>query len=209
MNKRLPLLTAALLLTGGSSAFAASSTDLTVAGIITPVACTPSLANGGVVDFGKWSVKDLNQTNWTFLGRPSLKLTVDCDAAQTFALHLKDNRENSAFRSHLYGLGLINTNQKLGGFDLGFSGATTENGSIDVLVSADRGTTWSPSTVAGHVPGTWTAFGDRSTGTLLPTPIKNLTVDMEVGAIIARTDSLTLTDEVPIDGAATLEVIYR
>ncbi|WP_223416427.1 MULTISPECIES: DUF1120 domain-containing protein [unclassified Pseudomonas] len=208
MNKRLSLLTAALLLTGASSAFAASSTDLTVTGRITPTACTPSLANSGVVDFGKTSATDLHQTNWTFLGRPSLKLNVDCDAAQTYALHLKDNRENTAFRSHLYGLGLINTNQKLGGFDLGFSSAVSENGSIDVLISADQGTTWSPSVVAGHVPGTWAAFGDRSTGTLLPTPIKNLTVDMEVGAIIARADSLTLTDEVRLDGAATLEVIY-
>lgn len=208
MNKRISLLTAALLLTGASSVFAASSTDLTVTGSITPGACTPNLANGGVVDFQQTPAKDLNQTSWTFLGRPSLQLNVACDAEQTFALQLKDNRPNSSFQTHLYGLGIINGNEKLGGFDLGFSGAVSENGSVDVLISADRGNTWHPSAVGKHAPGTWAAFGDSSTGTLLPLPIKNLTVDMEVGAIIARADSLTLTDEVPLDGAATLEVIY-
>lgn len=208
MNKRISLLAAAMLLTGASSAFAASSTDLTVTGSITPRACTPNLANSGVVDFKQTAVKDLNQTNWTFLGRPSLQLNVVCEAEQTFALQLKDNRPNSAFKSHLYGLGIINGNQKLGGFDLGFSGAVSENGPIGVLISADQGNTWRASAVGNHAPGTWAAFGDSSTGTLLPLPIKNLTVDMEVGAIIARADSLTLTDEVPLDGAATLEVIY-
>lgn len=50
MNKHLSLLTAALLPTGVSSAFAASSTDLTVTGLITPGACAPALSKGGVVE---------------------------------------------------------------------------------------------------------------------------------------------------------------
>lgn len=208
MNKRISLLAAALLFTGASSAFAASSTDLTVTGRITPGACTPILANAGVVDFGETPVHKLNQTTWTSLGQLPLQLNVSCEGAQTFALQLKDNRPNTALHAHLYGLGLINGDQKLGGFDLGFSGAVTENGPIDVLISANRGTTWSPSDGGKHAPGTWAAFGDSSTGTLLPVPIRNLTVEMEVGAIIARANSLTLTDEVPLDGAATLEVIY-
>jgi type 1 fimbria pilin len=43
MNKTLSALWTALLLTAASPAFAAS-TDLTVTGIITPGACTPSLS---------------------------------------------------------------------------------------------------------------------------------------------------------------------
>lgn len=49
MNKTLNSLLGAMLLTGSASAFAASSVDLAVTGLITPSACTPTLANGGVV----------------------------------------------------------------------------------------------------------------------------------------------------------------
>lgn len=108
----------------------------------------------------------------------------------------------------MYGLGLINTNQKLGGYDLSYTGAITENGSKEVLGSIDQGKTWKNYDGSGFPPATWAAFGDRSTGTWLPVSIKNLTVNMEVGTFIARADSLTLTDEVLIDGSATLEVKY-
>jgi hypothetical protein len=41
-----------------------------------------------------------------------------------------------------------------------------------------------------------------------PIPMQNLTVDLEVQTVIARTDGLDLSNEVPIDGSATLEVKY-
>jgi hypothetical protein len=209
MNKHLSLLTAALLLTGASSTFAASSTDLTVKGVITPTACTPSLSSNGVIDYGKISAKDLNQTTTTFLGRTTLQLSVDCEAASSFALHLADNRPDSSITPLLlYGLGLVNTNERLGGFYLSYDGAITENGSKELLGSIDQGQTWSNYEGEAINPGTWAAFGDRATGKWFPAAIKHLTVNMHVGAFIARADSLTLTQEVPIDGHATLEVRY-
>ncbi|MFE4459165.1 DUF1120 domain-containing protein [Nocardia tengchongensis] len=51
----------------------ASSVDLTVTGIITPSACTPTLTNGGIVDYGKTSAR-------------YSQLTVTCDAATLMAL---------------------------------------------------------------------------------------------------------------------------
>ena len=48
MNKQLTILATALLLGATTSVFAASSTDLTITGTITPAACTPTLENGGV-----------------------------------------------------------------------------------------------------------------------------------------------------------------
>jgi type 1 fimbria pilin len=44
MNKSLALLSTSLLLATASPAFAASSVDLTVKGLITPNACTPALS---------------------------------------------------------------------------------------------------------------------------------------------------------------------
>jgi hypothetical protein len=209
LNKYLPPLMAALLLTGASYTFAASSTDLIVRGIITPAACTPNLSSNGVIDYGTISSRDLNQTTPTFLGQAALQLNVDCEAATLFALNLADNRpDSSIFPLLMYGLGLINTNQRLGGYYLSYDSAITENGSKELLGSVDQGQTWSNYEGEAINPGTWAAFGDRSSGSWFPAAIQHLTVNLNIGASIARADSLTLTHEVPIDGHATLEVKY-
>ncbi|WP_447891080.1 DUF1120 domain-containing protein [Pseudomonas hormoni] len=208
MNKRLPLLTAALLLTGASSAFAASSTDLTVTGIITPTACTPDLSNSGTVDFGKRSAKDLNQTTRTFLGNESLKLNVVCDGETTFALELADNRSTSTISPYLYGLGRTSANEKLGGYEILYESAITDAGSKSVIASLDDGKTWRKSDFIPIDPGSLAGVGDYSAGSWYPSRIKTLSMDMFVGAYIAPADSLTLTDEVTIDGSATLQIKY-
>lgn len=207
MNKRLSLLTAALLLTGASSAFAASSTDLTVTGIITPVACTPSLANGGVVDYGKRSAKDLNPTTHTQLGRETIQLTVNCDASTQFAIRTIDNRKNTA-SNRQFGLGLINTNEKLGGYDLGFRNPVADV-PVSVLWSGNEGDTWGPfddDTVIA--PYQWIAFGTRTGAVWAPDFLQNVTLDVAIDTSIAPANSLTLTDEVTLDGSATLQIEY-
>lgn len=113
-------LTFALLLAGAGNAVAASSIDLAVKGTITPSACTPTLANGGVVDYGKISAKDLKVDSHTRLPSQKLQMTVDCEAATLFALAAKDNREGteSSLDYYNFGLGLINGSEKLGYLEL-------------------------------------------------------------------------------------------
>ena len=41
-----------------------------------------------------------------------------------------------------------------------------------------------------------------------PASVKELVTDLEVQTVIARTDGLDLSNEVTIDGSATLEVKY-
>ncbi|MHC8288598.1 DUF1120 domain-containing protein [Pseudomonas sp. XS1P51] len=208
MKKHLSLLTAALLLTGASSAFAASSTDLTVKGIITPVACTPSLSGGGIVDFGKISAKDLNPTNETKLVDHMVQLTVKCDASTVFAIQPVDNRAGSSSHGNTaYGLGLINGTQKLGRYYLSFLNPVSAIAS-SVLTTDDDGTTWFDLDDSAAVPEKMVAFGNRTGGVWAPHPLTDVVVDIALNTAIARTDSLTLTDEVQIDGSATLEVVY-
>ena len=88
MSKSLTLLSAALLLNMFSPAHAASSTDLTVRGLITPSACAPALSGGGVIDFGKLSASDLKPDNPTSLPEHSFQMTVSCDAPTLFGLCL-------------------------------------------------------------------------------------------------------------------------
>ncbi|MHC8325050.1 DUF1120 domain-containing protein [Pseudomonas sp. LB1P83] len=208
MNKSLSLLTAALLLTGASSASAASSTDLTVTGIITPAACTPVLSNNGAVDFGKTSAKDLNQTSVTHLGTEKLQVNVGCDAATTFALTLLDNRSSSTHKPYQYGLGKTSANENLGGFTVTYLDAITDSGPKKVIVSFDEGKTWRNNHHIPVDPDSWAAAGDISTGGWYPVVTGNLAMNVEVDAYIVRADSLTLTDEVTLDGSATLQIKY-
>lgn len=187
------------------AAFAASTVDLTVKGLIVPSACTPSLSSGGVIDHGKISAKDLRPDNPTLIGTHTMTMAVICDAPIQFALHSVDNRAGSSISSSDYGLGLINGNQKLGWYQLTLSNPIADGVPAQPIASADGGNTW-------YREKFWEAGMYMSVAAMdddtQPLPAKEVVMDVQVQTIIARTDSLDLSNEVTIDGSATLEVKY-
>ncbi|MGA9702733.1 DUF1120 domain-containing protein [Pseudomonas sp.] len=204
MNKHLIALASTLLITGTSTAFAASTVDLTVKGIITPNACTPSLSSGGVIDHGKMSAKDLNTDKITVLPAHSLQMAVSCDAAVLFALKGTDNRLGSGTGSY-FGLGMINGTQKLGGYTLSLATPVADDEPVQVIGSFNNGTSWE----------SWNSFETGvllSVGTLAddsaPRPTQDLVAEVRYSGYINPTDGLDLSNEVDIDGSATLEVMY-
>lgn len=208
MKPTLNALATALLISTSASALAASTVDLTVKGVITPNACTPSLSGTGVIDYGKISAKDLNLTTQTQLPTATLQLTITCEGSTLFAIKGTDNRAGSSSTLNGYGLGLINGTQKLGGYDLTLQNAVADSVNTKVLESSDNGTTWRDLDDTALLPTSLAAFGDRSSGTWLPIAIEQVTTDLLVYGHIARADSLDLSDEHPIDGSATFEVKY-
>lgn len=208
MSKKLSLLTAALLLTGASSSFAASSTDLTVKGLITPGACNPTLSSGGIVDVGKLSAGDLNQDSETPLPNATLQMNVNCDAPIAFALRGIDNRESSSISPDGYGLGLINGTQKIGAYHLNFLNASADGAETAPLESFDDGDTWQEFGEAMWQRQALAGFGDNSSGVWYPKMIQVLTTDLVVSPRIAPARDLDLTNEVTIDGSASIELKY-
>lgn len=210
MKKSLATLTVALMLASTGTAFAASTVELTVKGLITPTACTPSLSSGGIVDHGKISAKDLNVDRSTRLPRQTLQLTVNCEAQALFALSGTDNRPGSATTASGYGLGLIDNTQKIGHYHLLFANAVADNVAVFPIESTDGGASWmdlDPDTVWQGL--SLAAFGDGSSGNnRRPIPIKDVTTDLIVDTEIAPAGGLNLTNEVQIDGSATIEVKY-
>lgn len=211
MNKPLILLSTALLFTAAPTVFAASSVDLAVKGLITPSACTLSVP--GAVDFGKISASDLNPNGdrQTRLPDKTLQLSVSCESETLFSFAPIDNRAGTAAGSNpqVFGLGLINGSEKLGLYQMGFRSPVTET-PTDMLRLRDSGL-WSYLWDDDHV---WSnqqvAFGgltDDETA-LLPRPQKTAAVEIWINTWIAPTNTLTLTDEVSIDGLATLELKY-
>ncbi|MGX5796834.1 DUF1120 domain-containing protein [Pseudomonas sp. E2-15] len=208
MKNLFALLSTTLLVTGASSVFAASSIDLTVQGLITPSACAPNLSSGGIIDHGKVAAKDLKLDNWTLLSKHSLQLEITCDAPTLLGLQGIDNQGNSHDPLNSYGLGLVD-GKKLGNYVLVFVNPTADGAPISVLESRDNGLTWRENFPGDIWPASYLAsFGDRSTGNWAPTPVQHLTSELRVETLIAPTAGMNLTNEVPINGSATLEVKY-
>lgn len=207
MNKYLAALSATALFSLAPFALAASSTDLTVTGTITPSPCTPSLSNGGVVDYGKISAKTLNTGSATSLEPRTLNLDVSCDAATVFALHIFDNRPGSAAVSPTttFGLGLINGTQKLGSYFLGMDKATADGATAQAIMSRDSGTTWQAQLLLRSDDYLAVAASDNWN---VPVAARDITLELHVLPSIARTDGLDLSQEVALDGSATLEMKY-
>ena len=120
MSKSLNTLIATLMLAGAGNSFAASSIDLSVRGLITPSACTPSIGNGGKFEVGKIAAKDLKTNDYTWLGDYVTQLAVTCEAPTLMAIEPKDNRAGSEAMGEpvYFGLGLINGDEKLGSLNL-------------------------------------------------------------------------------------------
>ncbi|MDQ0738728.1 DUF1120 domain-containing protein [Pseudomonas sp. W4I3] len=205
MNTRLTALASSVLLLASATAFAGSTVDLTVKGLIVPSACTPSFTGGGVIDHGKISAKDLNPDRSTVIGNHTLSMAINCDAAIQFALHSIDNRAASGITTH-YGLGFASDSQKLGRYSLLLRNPVVEGGTaVQTIGSYDQGNTWFREYI--WEPGMYMSVASMD-DTTQPVAVKDLRLDLEVQTIINRADGLDLSNEVTIDGSATLEVKY-
>ncbi|MEJ5058751.1 MULTISPECIES: DUF1120 domain-containing protein [unclassified Pseudomonas] len=204
MKKYFVALSTAALVSVAPYAFA-SSTDLTVTGVITPAACTPTLSNGGVVEIGKISAKILNPTQTTRVGTHLLQLTVACDGPTQFALNPIDHRSGTGYLTSWFGLGLTDAGEKLGWVGVDVKNAFADGVAAQAIDSDDDGKSWNRTYVTS--PGYLLSVASTSD---LSTPLftKDLTMDFEVQTNIARADSLTLTDDVVMDGAVTFEMTY-
>lgn len=199
------LLTATLLACA-ANAVAASSTDLNVHGLITPSACVPEISNGGEADFGKLAAKDLRVDRFTRLDSHYLQMKVTCEAQTFIALQGHDNRAGSAYREEEgnFGLGLINGDERLGSFWVVLTSAIADGVPARFIESIDGGTTW----FSGGSLWRDSTASVANTTTLAPIPVKVLSGEMDLRAFIAPTNTLTLTEEVPIDGSVTVTVVY-
>lgn len=195
-----------LLIACAPLAFAASNAELSVSGLITPSACTPSLSGGGIVDHGKVTVKDLKPDQPTALPNGTLYLEVNCDAATPFTLTTIDNRKgSSAIHPNSHGLGVVNDDQNLGSVAFGLFDTVADGVAVKSIMSLNDGASWRVSSYLGHAGLTaFAALTDLST----PIAIKDLRARLTAFTTIVRANDLTLTDEIPIDGYVTVQLNY-
>lgn len=214
--KPIPItLATALLLSTAICAHAASVVELTVNGTLTPVACTPSFSNNGLVDFGKISRQDLNVDKRTQLRDETLDFGIHCNLPARFALIMRDNREGSAITNSeiYYGLKFDRSGNKIGLYSLHFDPASTVVDALPQVFRTDsttQGRAWSTSRSSPIPIGakSYLGFTDVAGSTAGPVAIQNLSSRVTLVTVIAPTSTLDLSDDATLDGSATLEVVY-
>ena len=199
------LITAAFLLAGVSNVMAASSVDLGVVGVITPSACTPTLSNNGVVDHGKVSVQDFPDSGNKKLPTTTLQLVVACNAPMLMAIKPTDNRAGTALYPwpEYFGLGLASGGEKIGWYELVMRSATADDVPGVVIDSYDGRWSEAENTV-------WGAGVMRTVGSTgwAPLPLTTFKADVDVYTTLTDKTNLPISEEIQIDGSATLDVVY-
>lgn len=206
------LITAGLLLAASASAFATSSVDLSVNGMITPAACTPALSRGGVVEHGKISVQDLHPTGDTKLPEAILQLSVVCEASTLMAVKSTDNRPGTSpeWDGGLpnFGLGLATGDKKIGWYSLATVNGLADDTPRGMIESADgrtwlyagEGTIWQPNWMR--------TFNAASDANPAPLPVQSFKADVVISTTLTSKQNLPITEDIIIDGSATLDVVY-
>lgn len=193
-----------------SNAFAQSA-DLTITGKILPGACNIALSNGGVADFGDIRSNSLETETSTVLGPVDLTMTVTCDSAVRFAMQGVDNTGDTSFVTNRYGLGRTTNDEKIGSATIGLKGVSVDSASGFATTSYNQGESWSDSVVPSPSPiprDGMIGFATTQGVTTGPAAVKDMQGTLEVKAYIAPSDGLTLTSEVPLQGSATINVMY-
>jgi hypothetical protein len=188
-------------------AFSASTAEVTIKGIITPNACTPTLSDNGIVDHGRVPARSLNQFEFSELPGKTLSLTVSCNEPVLYVLVGVDNRsESSVGPGFYYGLGtnIHAPRERLGSVSMAIRDVTGDGQRVLVLASSNKGITWFPESNA--YPNNYMGFARP--GTLVPDPHRLITATLHINTSINAAAYLTLDQEVPLDGSIVLDLRY-
>jgi hypothetical protein len=135
-----------------------------------------------------------------------MQLQIDCEGPTNFTLTVIDNRAGtSAVNQAYHGLGTVNDDQKLGSVGFGIFEPQADGNTVLTIMSRDNGSSWGLSTYLGHAGLTAFATPDDPR---TPIALQHLSARLRAVTIIAPASGLTLLDELPIDGHATLQITY-
>lgn len=200
---------------------AANMVEMQVVSVITPAACTPMLSGGGVADYGTIPARSLKPGAVTPLPAKSLSFSINCDAAAKVSVRAIDNRTSSVIvgivaagsgdgtlsDSFNFGLGTA-AGKSIGGYAIVFQPAsyTGDYQQAQLLYSTDSGTTWQASTTGNVAKNR--SFGWGAPGSSYVSSLRTISGTVTVQPYINKPENLSLSQEILLDGSATLELSY-
>ncbi|MGU0809943.1 DUF1120 domain-containing protein [Pseudomonas aeruginosa] len=187
--------------------------DLNVAGRIQPSgACSLALGNGGVVDLGTLTSRNLARDGYREFYR-QISLSIDCQTPTRVAIKGLDNREGTVLGGETgivgFGMGAAG-GRKTGRYYLLPLNRWGDGQRLVHLVKKTwSGSGWQVSDVGST---RYTSANDISSwaepGQANPQAFKKITSDLEFVIQIAPASELDLSQEIAIDGSATMELVY-
>ncbi|MFL9927538.1 DUF1120 domain-containing protein [Herbaspirillum lusitanum] len=202
-------------------AIAANTAPMEVVSTITPAACTPSLSGGGVADYGTMSADILKPGRITALETRSLSFTISCDAAAKISIRMIDNRAGSLVNGIVasgsgngslgddfnFGLGSA-SGKNIGGYliKLQPGSYTGDYRSAQLMSSADGGTSWqawNSGEVAKGRSFSWSSGSSNSVDAY-----QNIAGVLNIQPYLNKPENLSLSQEIVLDGSATIELNY-
>jgi type 1 fimbria pilin len=208
----------ALLVAAGNAVAAGPTATLQVKGTITPAACTPTLANGGIVDFGATSTSEITSGADLRLVNKNIGLNITCTGATKMMFSVTDNRSDSAVlltqytARSLLGLGKTTNDKSIGGYAITFNTLMVDGEAGTVITSSDNAN-WSSidSSMAIWVngnagPAEMTSFAKA--GESVPTAFEQVTLNLLVTNATLSKEMKDITEVQNLDGNATLNFSY-
>ncbi|MEK7891185.1 DUF1120 domain-containing protein [Burkholderia contaminans] len=209
VKRLLPSLLASTLLLSAGHALAGS--DLSVTGRIQSGACNLTLSNGGTIDLGTISRKDLKESEETFLARPTVTLAIDCQTPAKVAIKAINNREAVVDQWGMarYGLGPAGSKSQSSFYFLPYN-RFGDGKPLLQLYSENGGQSWQaigPANTAHWMnPSSLTAWAEE--GESLPQAFRTIRSALIVPIYVPAARDLDLSQEINLDGSATLELVY-
>lgn len=219
-----------------ANATAADTATLSVKGKFEPAACTPTLVNEGVVDYGTMNTSLISviapaNNSLIQLGKKALTLTVKCDAATMLGVVAQDNRasskvamsstsfiddylatEDMKYSGAAFGLGTVE-GAKIGSYALTAlqTGATADGKAADLLV---KDTSTANSSWQGVMLGAL-MYSDASnvvtlakSGESTPVAFSEMVLPLSISTAVQTRSAMGNPSEVTLDGNATLSLVY-
>jgi type 1 fimbria pilin len=221
----------ALALMAATSAPAlAESIDVKVIGTIAPVACTPTLSGGGVIDYGNIPTNSLSQTAYTTLAVKQIDFAITCDAPAKVALKALNGRPGTIAGAtegaggfanspvNLFipgrtffasGLGMAGQ-KKIGGFSIRLPNeqVSVDGKKVDTLSTKSSGE-WFVNNDGDIAKDTYVKMNTwAKPGTVTPLAFTTMAGKLDVQAYINKASELDLTQPITLDGLTTIELVY-
>lgn len=230
MNRSVKLFAAAaLVLAAGQARAIDDNVDVKVTGQIVPPACVPAIGGGAVFDYGAIKAASLMSDDYTMLPQKVLSFNITCNSPMKVAFRTLDGRVGTGITpvgkkifnntvsetsAPLMGLGAFE-GKNVGGFAMilptGNITIDGNKGDFTGLKSLDNGQSWGQSGIASQLyfdtkQDFLSSVSIRNTN--LPLAFTTLSADLRVVAVINKGSELNLTKVIPIDGQATIQMIY-
>ncbi|HGL6717388.1 DUF1120 domain-containing protein [Burkholderia contaminans] len=190
-----------------SGAGVTSAAELSVNGHIgSGSACNVALGNSGVVDLGNLSRKDVRER---YVLDRYMSLRINCQNPTKVGIGVSDNRKGTVppsegvFGDQHFGLG----NPAIGSYTIASLDKPQVDGGGGLWIRRDKdGITWrdkgSNYVWSGSKILSWDVEGPQTE----PVAFKTLTNTLDIRVTLRR--DIPFTDEMEIDGSATLELVY-